>query len=150
LIVRGAVVLSLLALIVVGGGLTLLRWGNDTSIEDFRHEVVLSRSEAGEEMNTVAHNLVDRWFRYFTTSAAARAARIQDYRIDRIEVMRVRDRLFVSATLQVKPTRWSFDNWLAGSGGTVQDGWIRGKFMRFALTDIEEGYKLQEIGPGPQ
>jgi len=146
LIVWGLVLLVFLAL----GGWVLLRLGNDTGIEDFRHEATLPQGEAGSGIDAIAHQLVDRWLRYFTASPAGWAARLRDYRIDRVDVTRAEDRFIVSVTFQVKPTRWSFDNWLAGSGGTVEDGWIRGKFTRFALTETEgEGYRLRQVGPGP-
>lgn len=140
--------LGLLVLLVAGGWI-LLRLGNDTGTEDFQHEAVLPREQASGDIDAVAHQLVDRWLRHFTTSAAGWATRLRDYRIDRLEVTRIEGRLIVSATLQVKPTRWSFDNWLAGSGGTIKNGWIQGKFTRFALTETEPGYRLRQVGPGP-
>ena len=140
--------LGLLVLLVLGGW-AFLRLGNDTGTEDFQYEAALPRGQASGDIDAVAQELVDRWLRHFTTSSAGWAARLRDYRIDRLDVTRTGDRLIVSATLQVKPARWSFDNWLAGSGGTVENGWIRGKFTRFALTETQEGYRLRQIGPGP-
>jgi hypothetical protein len=140
--------LGLLVLLVMGGWV-LLRVGDDTGSEGFRHEAFLPGGQASGDMNAVARELVDRWLRHFTTSAAGRATRLRDYRIDRLDMTRREDRLIVSATLQVKPARWSFDNWLAGSGGTVEDGWIRGKFTRFAVTETSGGYRLRQVGPGP-
>jgi hypothetical protein len=140
--------LGLLVLLVMGGW-ALLRLGNDTGSEDFRYEAALPHGQASGDIDAVAQELVDRWLRHFTTSAVGWAARLRDYRIDRLMVTQAQDRLIVSATLQVKPTRWSFDNWLAGSGGTVEDGWIRGKFTRFALTETPQGYRLRQVGPGP-
>jgi hypothetical protein len=145
LIVGGLVLLVL----VVVGAWVLLRLGNDTGVEDFRHEVTLSQGEAGRDINAIAHELVDRWLRYFTAPPVGWAARLRDYRIDRVDVTPTEDRFIVSVTFQVKPTRWSVDNWLAGSGGTVEDGWIRGKFTRFALTETEGGFRLRQVGPGP-
>jgi hypothetical protein len=140
--------LGLLVLLVMGGW-ALLRLGNDTGTEDFQHESFLPRGQASGEIDAVAQELVDRWLRHFTTSSVGWVTRLRDYRIDRVDVMRTGDRLIVSATMQVKPARWSFENWLAGSGGTVEHGWIRGKFTRFVLTETAEGYRLRQIGPGP-
>ena len=131
-------------------GWIVLRLGNDTGLQDFRHEVTLPQREASSGIEAIARQLVDRWFLYFTAPPAGRAVRLEGYRIDRIDVTRAEDRYIVSVTFEVKPTRWSFDNWLAGSGGTVEDGWIRGKFTRFALTETAgEGYRLRQMGPGP-
>jgi hypothetical protein len=55
----------------------------------------------------------------------------------------------VSATMSVRPTRRSFDNWLAGRGVTVDREWIRGKFTRFTLAESGGRFRLREIGPGP-
>lgn len=140
--------LGLLALIGLGGWL-LLRLGNETGSEEFLREATLPRRQAGDDVDAVARELVDRWLRHFTSSEAGWAVRLRDYRIDRVDVTRTDDRLVVSVTLQVKPRRWSFDNWLAGSGGTIEDGWIRGKFTRFALIESSEGYRLRPVGPGP-
>jgi hypothetical protein len=138
-----------LLVVLVMGGWALLRLGNDTGTEGFQHEAALPHGQASGDIDAIAHELVDRWLRHFTTSSAGWATRLKDYRIDRVDVTRAGDRLIVSVTMQVKPARWSFDNWLAGSGGTIEDGWIQGKFMRFALTEIEEGYRLRQVGPGP-
>jgi hypothetical protein len=125
-----------------------LRWGNDTGTTDFRYEVALPRSQADDDIDVIAHNLVDQWFRHFNSSGVGWKTRLQDYRIDRVDVTRTQDQVIVSVTSQVRPTQWSFDNWLAGSGGTILDGWIHGKFLQFALVITQEEYKLYEVGTG--
>lgn len=127
----------------------LLRLGNATGVEDFRHRAFLSHREAADDREAVARELVERWLDHFASGEAGWAARLAQHRIDHLDVTPAQGRLIVSATLSVKPRRWSLDNWLAGSGGRVEDGWIHGKFIRFAVIETDEGFFLEEVGPAP-
>ena len=148
----GSLVLAGLVLVVLlaaAGAWWLLRLGNDTGLEDFGHQAVLPENEAaglGDE--AVARELVERWLGHFV-SDAGRAAQLREYRVDRLDVTRESGLLRVAATYRVRPTRWSLDNWLAGSGGTVEDGWIRGKFSRFEVVEAGGAHRLRQVGPGP-
>ena len=140
------------AVLAVVGWVWLQRVGNDTGVEDFRdNRPTLTAAEAGSgEPERVAAALVDRWMRRFTTGEYGRASRLREYRVDRLSVLPASEgRYVVSARVSVRPTRASFGSWLGGSGGTVEDGWIRGKFLRFAVTRTADGYQLRELGPGP-
>lgn len=140
------------AVLAVAGWLLLLRLGNDTGIGDFRDNrpTVTAAEAGGDAPERLAAALVEKWLRRFTTGEYGRASRLDAYRVDRIDVLRASDgRYVVSARVSVKPTRLSFGSWLGGSGGTVEEGWIRGKFLRFAITRTEGGYRLHELGPGP-
>lgn len=142
---------SLLVLLAAAAWLVLLKLGNNTGIVDFQaNQPVLSNAEvSGAQPDEIAARLVEKWLHKFTTREVGWAARLQEYRVDRLDVSGDEDRRIVSVTLSVKPTRWSFDNWLAGSGGTVDNGWLHGKSTRFAMTRTGEGYQLRELGPGP-
>lgn len=140
------------AVLAVAGWVWLHRVGNDTGVEDFRdNRPTLTAAEAGGgDPERVAAALVDRWMRRFTTGEYGRATRLRDYRVDQVAVLSASEgRYVVSARVSVEPTRASFGSWLAGSGGTVEGGWIRGKFLRFAVTRTADGYQLRELGPGP-
>lgn len=144
---------GVVALALIGGGawLGLRRVGNDTGAAD-RHAntpAVAAREVAGRSPDQVAAVLVDRWLARFRSSDTGGAMRLREYRVDRLEVTGSGDATVVSATFSVRPTRRSMDNWIAGSGGTVRDGWIHGKFTRFRLTRTADGYQLTELGPGP-
>lgn len=132
--------------------LWLHRVGNDTGVQDFRaNRPTISTAEAGGgDPERVAGALVETWMRRFTTGEYGRATRLRDYRVDTVAVLPAGDgRYVVSARVSVKPTRGSFGSWLGGSGGTVKEGWIHGKFLRFSVTRTERGYELRELGPGP-
>jgi hypothetical protein len=147
--IAGAVALAALA----GGGawLLLARLGNETGVEDFRaNQPTLSAAEAGTTgPDSAAARLVNRWLERFSTGEYGWSTRLREYRVERMELLPAGDgRWAVSVRASLRPTRWSFGNWLAGSGGTVQDGWIHEKFLRFALTRSSGGYHLRELGPG--
>jgi hypothetical protein len=130
----------------------LYRAGNDTGVRDFRDNrpTITAAEVGGDDPQRVANALVEKWMRRFTTGEYGRASRLRDYRIETLAVLPAGEgQHVVSARVSVKPTRWSFGSWLAGSGGTVKEGWIRGKFLRFALTRTGSGYALREVGPGP-
>lgn len=133
------------------GLMALHRVGNDTGTADRRANLpTIAASEVDpRQPDRIAARLVDRWLARFRSGETGRAMRLDDYRVDRLDLTESGSRTIVSATLAVKPTRASFDNWLAGSGGTVEDGWIRGKFTRFEMTRTADGYQLREVGPGP-
>jgi hypothetical protein len=135
----------------VAGFLLMHRMGGDTGTADRRANVpTLAASEVDPSRpDSIAARLVDRWLARFRSGETGRAMRLEDYRVTRLDLAESGGRTIVSATLAVKPARGSFDNWLAGSGGTVEDGWIRGKFTRFEMTRTADGYQLREVGPGP-
>jgi hypothetical protein len=140
------------AVLAVGSWLLLLRLGNDTGLEDFRdNRPTITATEAGgDDPDRVAAALVDKWLHRFTTGEYGRASRLDGYRVERLAVLPASDgRSVVSARVSVKPTRLSFGSWLGGSGGTVEEGWIHSKFLRFAVTKSGNGYQLRELGPGP-
>jgi hypothetical protein len=140
------------AIIGIAAWLWVYRVGNDTGVRDFRdNRPTITAAEAGgDDPHRVADALVEKWMRRFTTGEYSRASRLRDYRVDTLAVLPAGEgRYVVSARVSVKPTHWSFGSWLAGSGGTVKEGWIRGKFLRFALTRTGSGYVLHELGPGP-
>jgi hypothetical protein len=148
---RIVILATALALAAAVGWLLLRAAGDDTGGRDFRANQPSIPVEAARSspLDSIAVTLVDDWLDHFTTAEVARAARLRDYRIDAIEVTESGMGTVVSATMSVRPTRRSFDNWLAGSGGTVDGEWIRGKFTRFALVESGGRYHLREIGPGP-
>lgn len=127
------------------------RAGNDTGTADRQANApTVAASEVDPTRpDSIAARLVDQWLARFRSGETGRAMRLDDYRVDRLDLTESGGRTIVSATLAVKPARGSFDNWLAGSGGTVEDGWIRGKFTRFEMTRTADGYQLREVGPGP-
>lgn len=140
------------AVLAAASWLLLLRLGNDTGVEDFRdNRPTITASEAGgDDPNRVAAALVEKWLRRFTTGEYGRASRLKGYRVERLAVLPASEgRYVVSARVSVKPTRMSFGSWLGGSGGTVEEGWIHSKFLRFAVTETVGGYELRELGPGP-
>lgn len=149
----GRMLIGAAALAVIGGGawLGLRRLGNDTGTAD-RHAnapAVAAGEVAGRSPDQVAALLVDRWLARFRSPDTGGAMRLQDYRVDRLELVEIGDATVVSATFSVRPTLRSMDSWIAGSGGTVRNGWIHGKFTRFRLTPTVDGYRLTELGPGP-
>ncbi|HEY0035926.1 MAG TPA: hypothetical protein VGB66_04515 [Longimicrobium sp.] len=132
--------------------LWMYRVGNDTGVRDFRdNRPTITTAEAGGDApHQVADALVDKWMRRFTTGEYGGASRLRNYRVDTLAVLPAGEGQYVvSARVSVEPTRWSFGSWLAGSGGTVREGWIHGKFLRFAVTRTGSGYALRELGPGP-
>lgn len=140
------------AALAVGSWLLLLRLGNDTGVRDFRDNrpTITAVEAGGGDPNRVAGALVEKWLRSFTTGEYGRASRLRSYRVERLAVLPASEgRFVVSARVSVKPTRMSFGSWLGGSGGTVKEGWIHGKFLRFAVTKTAAGYQLHELGPGP-
>ncbi|HYW09565.1 MAG TPA: hypothetical protein VE913_21565 [Longimicrobium sp.] len=140
------------AVLAVGAWQLLLRVGNDTGVEDFRgNRPTITAAEAGgDDPNRVATVLVEKWLRGFTTGEYGRASRLREYRVEELAVLPSSGgRYVVSARVSVKPTRMSFGSWLGGSGGTVEDGWIHRKFLRFAITETVGSYELRELGPGP-
>ncbi len=142
---------AVLAALAAGGAGLLLRLGNETGVEDFRaNQPTLAAAEAGAAgPDSAAARLVDRWLERFTTGEYGWPTRLREYRVSRMELLPAGDaRWAVSVRVSLRPTRWSLENWLAGSGGTVKDGWIREKFLRFALTRTGGGYQLRELGPG--
>ena len=140
------------SVVAVGTFLWLHSVGNDTGLDDFRrNQPSLTAAEAGDrDPNEVAAMLVDRWLSRFTTGEFGRATRLHAFRIERVETLPAGpDTHVVSARVSLRPTRASLDNWLAGSGGTVEEGWIHGKFLRFALSHGDGQYRLREVGPSP-
>jgi hypothetical protein len=142
------------AAVIIGlaAWLWVYRVGNDTGVRDFRdNRPTISAAEAGgDDPHRAANALVEKWMRRFTTGEYGRASRLRSYRVDTLAVLPAGEGQYVvSARVSVEPTRWSFGSWLGGSGGTVTEGWIRGKFLRFALTRTGSGYVLRELGPGP-
>lgn len=140
------------AALAVGAWLLLLRVGNDTGVEDFRDNrpTITAAESGGNDPDRVAAALVEKWLRRFTTGEYGRASRLQEYRVEELAVLPASGgRYVVSARVSVKPTRMSFGSWLGGSGGTVEDGWIHRKFLRFAITETVGSYQLRELGPGP-
>lgn len=140
------------AIVALVAWLWLYRVGNDTGVRDFRdNRPTISAAEAGgDDPHLAANALVEKWMRRFTTGEYGRASRLRNYRVDTLALLPTGEGQYVvSARVSVEPTRWSFGSWLGGSGGTVKEGWIRGKFLRFALTRIGSGYVLRELGPGP-
>jgi hypothetical protein len=140
------------ALAIGLGWLGLRRLGNDTGLEDFRdNRPTVTAAEAGRgDAEQVARALVEKWLQRFTTGEYGGASRLRAYRIEELAVLPASEgRLVVSVRVSVKPTRRSFGSWLGGSGGTVEDGWIRRKFLRFAVVRTGNGYQLRELGPGP-
>lgn len=136
----------------VAGWLWLQRVGNDTGVRDFRdNRPTITAAEAGgDDPQRVAAALVEKWMRSFTTGEYGRASRLRAYRVTQIAVAPAdAGRYVASVRVSVRPTRRSFGSWLGGSGGTVREGWIHGKFLRFAVTPIDGGYQLHELGPGP-
>lgn|GEM_PF-6772213 len=134
---------------LAGGAWLLPRVGNDTGVEDFRgNRPTITAAEAGgDDPHRVAAALVEKWLRGFTTGEYGRASRLQEYRVERLAVLPAGGgRYVVSARVSVKPTRMSFGSWLGGSGGTVEDGWIHRKFLRFAITHTVGSYQLREVG----
>jgi hypothetical protein len=133
----------------LGAWWLLMLLGNDTGQDDFQHEVVLPDSEVrGLDDSALADDLVERWFDHFTTDAGW-SAKLRDYRLTNVEVRRDGGRFEATVTAEVRPTRWSLDNWIAGSGGTVEDGWLRGKFLRFTIEESATNVTLRPTGPGP-
>ncbi|HEV7587568.1 MAG TPA: hypothetical protein VGO40_05510 [Longimicrobium sp.] len=140
------------ALAIGLGWLGLRRLGNDTGLEDFRgNRPTATAAEAGgDDPARVAGTLVEKWLHRFTTGEYGGASRLREYRVDQLAVLPAsRGRFVVSVRVSVKPTRRSFGSWLGGSGGTAEDGWIHGKFLRFAVVRTGSGYQLRELGPGP-
>lgn len=141
-----------MAVLAVAAWLLLLRLGNDTGVADFRDNRpnATAAEVRGNAPERVAAVLVEKWLRRFTTGEYGRASRLRAYRVGRIAVLpSTGGRYVVSARVSVRPTRLSFGSWLGGSGGTVKEGWIHNKFLRFAITETESGYQLTELGPGP-
>ena len=148
--VWGAAVAAVLAIGL--GWLGLRRLGNDTGLEDFRDNrpTATAAEVGGDDPDRVAAALVERWLRRFTTGEYGGASRLREYRIDQMAVLPASGgRFVVSVCVSVKPTGRSFGSWLGGSGGRVEDGWIHGKFLRFAVVRTGTGYQLRELGPGP-
>lgn len=148
-VVIGAVLLITLA----GAALAAVvyQMSNNTGVEDYKaNKPSVPISEIAEDQpEEIAATLIDKWVGHFKTGEVSWASKIKDYRISGVRVEKQGWPLLASAAFSVKPTRWSYDNWMAGNGVATEDGWIKDKSLFFSITKEKDMYKLQELGSAP-
>ncbi|MGD8822106.1 MAG: hypothetical protein PVG63_03310 [Anaerolineales bacterium] len=108
----------------------------------------------GESPLDIARGGFETWLSQYSQANTPLEARLEDYRIDRIEA--VSDPFFAGdydfvfrIEYSVRPAHVGFVRWLAGDGREGQDGWVVGKLHYVGVRVVDGKATLFILGPCP-
>jgi hypothetical protein len=136
----------LLVVLFVAGALALAFW-QERALDA---PVTLPRAEVGSpEPRQVATQLILAWLERSRASLDPRR-RLDAYQLESVgEPSATTEGLQVGAASAVRPAWRGPSEWMAGNGVDSGDGWIRHKFLFFAVRESEGVYTLRVVGTGP-
>jgi hypothetical protein len=102
-----------------------------------------------DNQKAIATALVPLWLTWFTSRYADAGIKLKEYDVIEIIVGQWKDDRFLAmATVSVRPTKCSYEEWLTG-GGELAENWVRNKSLSFTIVKDGDGFKVDRVGSGP-